>query len=212
MRGASRLVIFKAMRITFAKTGSRRYTFSIDRERGPRLRPLGVPGFGGSMPHAHARHHVEDFVGVELGVFGQIAAGASGTFIPAAVDNSVRLRRASAPIGAGWRADLHRAEDLVRVCMSEWRRSHGVATPATADTGVRVDPELLPQTLARIDAVAKRWQRLPVGGSLRFSWAARAFEPARSRAGRRAGSNDTPAALAFAGGTESCRPWTPRCD
>jgi hypothetical protein len=175
------------MRVTFTKAASWQYTISIDRERGPRLLPRGAPGFDESMPHDLAHYLVEESFGIELGVFGQIAAGASGIFFPAAADDSLRSRRTSARIGAVGRADMQRSEDLVRVCMSEWHRSRGVATPLMADTGVRVDPERLAQAVARIDAVAKRWQRLPVGDSLRFTWTARAFDPAGSKAGRRVG-------------------------
>ena len=89
------------MRVTFTKTTSRHYTISIDRERGPRLLPRGAPGFDNAMPHDLAHYVVEDFYGIELGVFGQIAAGASGIFFPAADNKLLRLRRASARINWG---------------------------------------------------------------------------------------------------------------
>ena len=78
------------MRVTFTKLDATRYEVGIEREHGPALLPRPGPGQDPRMPHDLEHFLVEEHFGIELGVFGQLAAGGSGIFFPAPEDNSAR--------------------------------------------------------------------------------------------------------------------------
>lgn len=74
------------MEVTFTRTGQRRYKVSVN---GPdvvasTLDP--APGFDALMPHDVAHFIVEKALGIEGGVFGQIALG--GAFRPDAAEKT----------------------------------------------------------------------------------------------------------------------------
>ena len=68
------------MRVTFTKVDTKRYAIAIVREHGPALVPRFAPGYDDLMPHDLAHYVVEEFFGIELGVWGQLAAGGGGIF------------------------------------------------------------------------------------------------------------------------------------
>lgn len=106
------------MKVTFTKTGGRHYVVAVDREQGPPLVPRGAPGYDDHMPHDLAHYVVEEQLGLALGVFGQLAVGDGGLFVPAPADRSESDRRRVRRVAATGRPDMIRSEAAVRVCMA----------------------------------------------------------------------------------------------
>jgi hypothetical protein len=158
------------MRVTFTKTDAKRYVVMIDREVAPRLLPRFGPGNDDLVPHDLAHYLVEEHYGIRLGVFGQLAAGASGLFFAAPEDRSLRLTRRDARIGALGRDDMARSEALVQVTMAAWEREVGRTWHQGLPVTVEVDPARLEAGVRRIHEVSARWSALPFGGELALEW------------------------------------------
>ena len=174
------------MQVTFTKAGVKRYTVAIEREHGPALVPRFAPGYDDLMPHDLAHYLVEEYFEIELGVWGQLAAGGGGIFAPAPEDNSLRYRRRAARIGAVGREDMQLSEHLVVTTVAAWERTVGRNKHQTFTHGAAVDPDTLRGAVRRMGEVAERWQALPRGGSLGFVWPKElTLDAAKSRRGRR---------------------------
>ena len=63
------------MEITFRRTGERRYAVVAEPEGHPAVTMDPAPGFDPRLPHDLVHYAVEREHGIELGVFGQLAAG-----------------------------------------------------------------------------------------------------------------------------------------
>ena len=174
------------MRVVFTKAGAKRYTISIDRERGPALLPRFGPGYDDLMPHDLAHYVVEEFFAIELGVWGQLAAGGGGIFWPAPEDNTLRFKRQVERLGAVGRSDMHRSERLVVLTVAAWEKSIRRVKQKTRTFDVHVDPDTLRRAVARMDEVAQQWRALPHGGTLAFDWPRElTLDVGRSQRGRR---------------------------
>jgi hypothetical protein len=174
------------VRVTFTKVDGKRYTTTIERERGPALLPRFAPGYDDLMPHEIAHYLAEECYEIELGVWGQLAAGGGGIYTPAPSDNTLRYRRSAQRIGAIGRSDMMRSERLVVLTMAAWGRSIGRQNHRPGPVSVEVDPEALRRAVRRFGEVADRWAALQHGGSLAFTWPRHlTFDPATSRRGRR---------------------------
>lgn len=74
---------------------------------------------------AFAHFLVEEYFGIELGVWGQLAAGGGGIFFPVPQDNSLRYRRRAQRIGHVGRVDMQRSERLVAISVAAWEEGIG---------------------------------------------------------------------------------------
>ncbi len=174
------------MQVSFTKTDSRRYSVAIEREHGPALVPRFAPGYDDLMPHDLAHYLVEEQFEIELGVWGQLAAGGGGIFAPAPEDNSLHYQRRSQRIGAIGRADMARSEQLVLITVVTWERSIDRVKNQVRPFAIEVDADTLRGAVDRMDEVAGRWQALQHGGSLTFTWPRHlTFDASKSRRGRR---------------------------
>ena len=174
------------MRVTFTKTDAKRYVVGIDREVAPALLPRVAPGYDDLVPHDLAHYLVEEFYGIELGVFGQLAAGASGLFYPAPEDRSVTLRRREARIAAAGRDDMVRSERLVQVTMAAWEKDVGRTWHQGLPALVEVPPDRLAAAVRRVHELSARWVALAHGESLVLQWPAHlTVDLSGSRRGRR---------------------------
>ena len=63
------------MEVTFRRTGERRYAVVAEPEGHPAVTMDPAPGFDPRLPHDLVHYAVEREHGIELGVFGQLAAG-----------------------------------------------------------------------------------------------------------------------------------------
>jgi len=182
------------MKVTFTKVDVKRYEITIVREHGPALLPRYGPGYDDLMPHDLAHYLVEESYGIQLGVWGQLAAGGGGIFTPAPWDNSLANKKRTQRIGAIGRGDMVRSEQLVQLTVATWERGVGRnkhQIPAYVEFGA----EDLDKAVRRMSAVAERWSSLQHGGSIEFSWPARlTFNPAKSQRGRRLSARTSVAA------------------
>jgi hypothetical protein len=182
------------MRVTFTKVDARRYSVTIERERGPALVPSRGPGNDDLMPHDLAHFLVEEHFGIELGVWGQLAAGGGGIFWPEPEHNTMRYRRTAQRISAVGRADMARSEQLTAITVTAWERSIGRVKHQVRPFEVDVDGDALRGAVERMGEFAERWRALPYGGSLTVTWPRElTFDPTTSRRGRRP-TRRTPAA------------------
>lgn len=159
------------MKVTFTRSGARRYVVAVERGQGPPLVPRGGPGYDDHLPHDLAHFAVEEQLGLALGVFGQLAAGGAGIFVPAAADRNVGERRRAQRIAADGRPDMIRSEAVVRVCTARWQARAGRASgPVAADHAGVLSPAEIERVLARFDELSARWRALPDGGSMVLEW------------------------------------------
>jgi hypothetical protein len=174
------------MEVRFTRVDDKRYAVAVERSVGPPLMPRFGPANDELMPHDIAHYVVEEQFGIELGVWGQLAAGGSGIFWPAPEDNTLRYQRRAKRISAVGRDDMQRSELLAGITVAAWERSinRGKHGPGPLPSGV--DPEDLARAVRRMDEVAERWRHVARGGSLVLEWPQHlTFDAARSRRGRR---------------------------
>lgn len=154
------------MKVSFSKTGPRRYSVYVSRERAPDLR-CGSIGYDDRLPHDLLHFVAEAEYGLDGGIFGDLASGGNARiFMPADRDLIVklwrkeRIRRTRLPDG-------RRSEQLAWQLHEGWRRR-----------------TLSPELQRKLDDLAARWQALQVGGSLTLEWPrpeGRKRHPARDR-------------------------------
>jgi hypothetical protein len=175
------------MQVTFTKTDGKRYAVAIRREHGPSLLPRFAPGYDDRMPHDLAHYLVEEHFQIELGVWGQLAAGGGGIFTPAPDDNTLTVQRRAQRIGAIGRADMARSEQLVVITVAAWERTIDRVKHQAWPYATEVDDEELRGAVRRMGGVADRWHSLPYGRSITFTWPRElTFNAAKCRRGRRA--------------------------
>ena len=164
------------MKVSFAKTGARRYAVVVDRERAPEVVMDPAPGYDDYLPHDMLHFVAEAEWALNGAVFGELAAGGdAGTFHP--VDHSLvaramrdrkrRRRRAVRPKG-------RRSETLAHILEHAWNARHG-REPLPVDwnqqlESARVSSDRLERVVDRLDELAERWHSLRVGEQLTLEW------------------------------------------
>ncbi|UYP19712.1 hypothetical protein OED52_03910 [Rhodococcus sp. Z13] len=162
------------MRVTFTKGPGIGYEVAVQRETGPALAPRNGPGGHPYLPHDLVHLLVELEAGIELGVFGQLAAGDNGLFWPA---DPAERARAGRQRRAGKRhlppraeADMVRSEELARIAVPVWEVRRGKAPGLPGYVSPRDVTPLVERIVDRLDEHADRWHALPVDGSLTVDW------------------------------------------
>lgn len=174
------------MEVTFTKVASKRYTVAIERQLGPALVPRFGPGSDALVPHDLAHFLVEEYFGIELGVWGQLAAGGGGIFFPVPEDNTLRYQRRVQRIRQLGRADMQRSERLVGITVEAWERAVGRAEYAVSPVQDEVGPRALADSVRRLSETADLWGALAPGRSLVREWPTRlAFDASKCHRGRR---------------------------
>jgi hypothetical protein len=174
------------VKVTFTKVDDKRHLIAIEREHGPALVPRHGPGHDDLMPHDLAHFLVEEYYEIQLGVWGQLAAGGGGIFTPAPEDNTLPVRRRAQRIGAVGRSDMVRSEELVVVTVAAWERSIGRVRHRTGAVLNEPDAATLQGAVRRLDEVARRWHALERGDSMTLTWPAHlSVDTSKSHRGRR---------------------------
>jgi hypothetical protein len=161
------------MLVSFRKTGARRYSVLVERERAPAVVAQG-PGYDDYLPHDLLHFVAEAEWGLDGAVFGQLAAGGDpGIFLPVERELVARwvrrrkLRPKAHPKG-------RRAELLAYALQCAWNARHGrQRLPddwADILAAARVDPERLVRVVASLDELAERWHGLRIGEELTLEW------------------------------------------
>jgi len=166
------------MEVTFRRTGERRYAVVAQPEGHPAVTMDPAPGFDPRLPHDLVHFAVEREHGIELGVFGQLAAGGNlRTFRRLDATPDRRLRRRGERLAREHLGELARSERLAAEALRAW-----VGGPRPhAD-------ERLERVCARLDELSARWRSLATGGELRLTWpgSPRVPHPASGERHRRA--------------------------
>jgi hypothetical protein len=165
-----------SMRVSFVRTGERRYGVLVNRERAPEVVMNPAPGYDDYLPHDLLHFVAEAEWNLDGAVFGQLAAGGdAGTFHPtdqsllgrAMRDRKRRKRRAGKPKG-------RRSEVLVGILERAWQARRG-RQPLPSDWdhelgAARVSSEHLNGVVDRLDVLAKEWHSLRFGDRLTLEW------------------------------------------
>lgn len=185
------------MQVEFHKTGARRYAVKILRDGLPALEMNPAPGFDELMPHDLCHFIVEQVLGIENAIFGQIANnGNAGTFRHAptkGVDtrNNSRLRRKTAKKGGKMvkehLEDYARSERATYVCWQNWLskspdfelRNRAAEMKKTADEifdqmsaaeKAIYTKENFEKVSSRMSDLSAKWQSLKIGESMTIEW------------------------------------------
>jgi hypothetical protein len=159
------------MDIEFRRTGERRYAVIVRYADGRSREMSPAVGFDASMPHDLLHYGVERELGLNDGVFGQLAQGGHASFRPLsdpsratrqAARDRRRTARQDARIARVGQAEAAKAEAAVYEYGEAWRKHVASARPA-ADANVA-------RICVRLDELSARWRRLRVGESMTVSW------------------------------------------
>ena len=197
------------MLIVFRRTGERRYAVEARRQSWPDLEMNPAPGFDSLIPHDLMHLVVEAQLGLDQGIYGQLASGGdAGSFRPISTEHqsarsAARLRRhqqaRGKPILRAGRTDCVQSERATYVCMNEWLRRNRMSGAVSSSTArsqpstqvessapAQAIPGLDEQRLASIcrhlDELSAVWSELKVGDSMSVSWPDLSVSKTNSRA------------------------------
>ena len=159
------------MNVTFTRTAERRYRVSVD---GPGLVPSFMepaPGYDARLPHDMAHFVVERELGIDGGVFGQLADGGHvNTFRPQGERPRTRVIKRGKRLAQENHDDAMLSEKIVGIVSRYWNSGSPAAIPASGVDGVSADD--LRRVYRAFDEVSATWSRLQVGESMTLSWPA----------------------------------------
>jgi hypothetical protein len=157
------------MRVTFTRTGDRRYGVSVTRTEASDLEMNPAPGYDDWLPHDMVHFIVERETGLKDGIFGQVAAGGDAhTFVPTDEQRTKRWARRSERRNVATGRDIGRSEELAFAANNEWNLRAGRHTAS-----VVTDPKVAAEVQALMPALedaANAWHALSLGESLTFDW------------------------------------------
>jgi len=163
--------------VTFTRGVGRRYRVGVARESDPAAAMHVAPGFDESLPYDLAHFLVEREFGLQLGIFGQLAAGGdAGTFWCAPAARSAKLAHRAHRLRVAGRGDVGRSEQLTAACVAAWEIQAGRRQPGEV-WSVRVlhdaaiaAPAQIRHVIDVFNEAASDWQALTPGESLHFEW------------------------------------------
>ena len=154
------------MRVTFTRTGERRYRISVT---GPGVVESWMepaPGYDARLPHDMAHFVVENELGIKGGVFGQLAAGGTAnTFHPVDEARKRNLVKRGRKIAARERKDALLSERCVAVACGRW--TNDPLAPKMAEGVAEHDIERICRAF---DMVSAKWRGLRIGESMVLTW------------------------------------------
>jgi hypothetical protein len=151
------------MIVTFTRTGERRYSVSVE---GPNISPAKMdpaPGYDSRLPHDVAHFIVENELGIEGGIFGQMAIG--GILRPVEQNSRVqrKAKKKRVAIFKANESDALFSEHAVWAAQSRWEKQ--AIVPET-----KIAPTDIERICESFEAFATEWSALPVGGSIALEW------------------------------------------
>ena len=166
---------FQAMQVTFTRTGERRYRVSVERHGIEPSYMDPAPGYDAKLPHDAAHFIVENELGVQGGVFGQLAAGGNaGSFRSDTLKRPRRAEKRSAGMVRANRDEALFSEHAVHVACTTWLGRREV--PAT-----RISPDELERICRAFDDFSTKWSKLGVGESITLAWNGQRARPQARR-------------------------------
>jgi hypothetical protein len=140
------------MKVTFRKTGERRYDVRVSRERYPDLW-CGTIGYDDWLPHDLLHFVAEAEYGLDGAIFGDLAAGGNARIFQS-FDQDLTTK-------------LWRRQRIKPTRLSDGRRSEQLAWELERGWRARTLPPKLAQ---RLDGLAAEWRGLQIGQSLTLEW------------------------------------------
>jgi len=172
------------MRVSFKRTGVRRYAVILSLPgKGPQVMDP-APGYDDDIPHDLVHYVVEAELGLVHGVYGRAAQG-GGTFMGregtglsarerTRQQRKQRKRESSlSNRDAASARDIETSERLAALCDITWRRKHGQRPDPlrkAAEPLFDTDAASVARVVARLDPIAQRWRALVIGEALSFEW------------------------------------------
>ena len=128
-----------------------------------------APGYHDRLPHDVAHFIVENELGIEGGIFGQMALG--GIIRP--VERNARIQRKAKrkreTIFKANKNDALFSEHAIWAAQSRWEKQDIIP-----DT--KIPQPDLDRVIAKFEEFATEWSKLPVGGSITLEWKQRKHE------------------------------------
>lgn len=153
-----------SMKVSFTRTGERRYKVSVE---GPGIEPSYMdpaPGYDPRLPHDAAHFIVENELGIKGGVFGQLAAGGhANTFRTDTARKPKKAKKRGLALAKASREDALFSEHAVFAAQSRWDK-------APIQPEAKIPLEVIDRICARFDDFSEKWSKLPVGGSITLEW------------------------------------------
>ncbi|MCM3900526.1 MAG: hypothetical protein ND866_02360 [Pyrinomonadaceae bacterium] len=167
------------MKVTFTRTGGRRYRVSVE---GPGVVSSWMepaPGYDARLPHDMAHFVVENELGITGGIFGQLAGGGHARTFHPTEQASRRVAKRGKRIAAANRGDAMLSEKAVYLACRAWNKDVSEATRVEV-----VSPEDIKRVCREFDAVSAIWSKLAVGESMTLVWRGSAARAQRRRSRR----------------------------
>lgn len=194
------------MDVTFTRTGERRYGVFVERPGYPSAEMDPAPSYDDELPHDFVHFVVEEELGLELGVFGQLAAGGdASTFriVPATSDRreASRTRRRQQNRGKRLSEEGHEqaefSERAATICHEEWFRRfptrgrltkirklqpfvEKVRGECSRDELDSLSEPVIERICDRLERLSACWSKIDIGESLTLRWS-----PSEKGSGRR---------------------------
>jgi hypothetical protein len=185
------------MILIFQRTGQRRYAIQATRPGLPDVMMDPAAGYDPLMPHDLLHLVVEAQLGLDGGVFGQLAAGGNaGTFHPisgggasarAASRVRHRMNRRGKKLMREGRDDSNQSERATYICWYEWlarsasadrqKTARAMSEQANLIRGTAPPNEMralsakkIERICRHLDELSSHWSRLAVGESMAVRW------------------------------------------
>ena len=154
------------MKVTFTRTGERRYRVSVEGAGIDSSWMEPAPGYDRRLPHDMAHFVVENEMGIIGGIFGQLAAGGHArTFNPTGTRQKRKVAKRGERIAAANRKDSMLSETLVYIACQSWNSGR----PAVSEVE-GVSPDDINRVCREFDRVSAIWSTLTIGESMTLDW------------------------------------------
>lgn len=159
-----KIVRNRFVKVTFQKVHEKGYSVTVEGSGISRSTMNPAPGWHSRLPHDAAHFIVENELGINGGIFGQLAAGGTAaTFFSENSKSPRRTKKKGAEIAKANKTDAQFSEHAIYAAQARWENQ--AIIPDTA-----IAPESIARIIAGFESFAERWSKLPVGGSITFEW------------------------------------------
>jgi hypothetical protein len=185
------------MILIFQRTGQRRYAIQVKRPRLPDVVMSPAAGYDPLIPHDLMHLVVEAQLGLDGGVFGQLAAGGhAGTFHPISDGGAVaradaraqhRMNRRGKKLMREGQDDSNQSERATYICWYEWltrslsadrrkvaqamsEQANHIRGTAPSDEMRALSEMKIERICQHLDELSSHWSRLAVGESMAVRW------------------------------------------
>jgi hypothetical protein len=186
----------KSMLVTFLRTDERHYAVRAALAGRGIVEMNPAPGYDPFMPHDLQHFIVERALGIQGGIFGQLAAGGNARIFRAVLDRpdaretsreNRKLARKGKHLMSSHRSDSMRSERATFICWHDWL-SHSddprlrAKAPRMEETACNMlariaaeeralyTPQKMAQIRSQFQRLSERWSALRIGESITEPW------------------------------------------